>query len=782
RNGDVPEYLGDTAKASSAQYRYTFLGWELEGELVNMFEPITADVTYKARYSESIRNYTVTFDVNGKEYTYDLLYGEMPSDEGIDTHRESDAQYTYTFVSWDRQISEVTGDITYRAVYDKTVNEYKITWVVNGVETVETYPYGEMPSDEAIDKTGSADIQYTYSFMQWDTPIESVSGDKTYTAVFVKELNKYTVSWQIGDEVIKTQVEYGTLPIFDATPTKPSDEMYDYSFLKWNEEPVAVTGDATYIAEFEKTLRKYTVSFVVDGVVHADEYEYGTLPEYHGDTAKTDNFDSYFLFDGWDKEITAVTSDIVYTAVFREISKSDSKVQTELKAPESASSGEVFTVDFNACISFEDMAVSLIGVNKLTYDPTLITLMSAKVTGAPSENWEVTYSDEDGVVTMLIKDTSEETFALSGDNVNVELEFKVRDNALGGSQAVIELSSAEYVDSDLNQSFTSSSRAKVSISNTSNGFSIEDGKLYYYKDGKRVSGWFQHDGVTYYASSTTNVVINYSKKISGKYYVWNDETGLEIADGFVFDGTGYKCYEDGINVIGWRHADGSGPKVVNGISEQYSSNPEGLYYFLSTTGYMVTDATYKLGGYIREFNEDHTVKAMNGLQTNGGELYYYVDGVKQTGWHTIDGTTYYFRASDAVYGRAATKWMYIGNKVYYFYASTSATPYALKDSGKIGGIEYTYHEDGYILYNGFVNCDYANAANSNTAANIQKMNGTTRYYKNGEMQTGWQQINGNWYYFYAIGSANGSGYMCVQSRTIGGVWYEFTETGVCTNK
>lgn len=314
-----------------------------------------------------------------------------------------------------------------------------------------------------------------------------------------------------------------------------------------------------------------------------------------------------------------------------------------------------------------------------------------------------------------------------------------------------------------------------------NGFYTVDGKLYYRINNKNVTGWFVVEGRIYYASSATNVVINYSKKISGKYYVWSDETGLKIADGFVDDGIGIKCYDNGVQVIGWRHKDGSGPKVVGGISEQYSQNPEGLYYFLSTTGYMVTSDTYKLGGYIREFNTDHTVKAMNGLQTQGGELYYYVDGVKQTGWHTINGTTYYFRASDAVYGRAATKWMYIGNKVYYFYASTSGTSYALKNEGSIGGIKYTYHEEGYVLYNGFVNCEYANVANSNTAINIQKKNATTRYYKDGEMQTGWQEIGGEMYYFYAIGSSMGSGYMCVQSRTIGGVWYEFAEDGRCIN-
>ena len=161
-----------------------------------------------------------------------------------------------------------------------------------------------------------------------------------------------------------------------------------------------------------------------------------------------------------------------------------------------------------------------------------------------------------------------------------------------------------------------------------------------------------------------------------------------------------------------------------GISEQYSSSPNNLYYFLSTTGYMVTDSTYKLGGFTREFNNDHTVKPLNGLQNRYGELYYYVDGVIQTGWHTIDGNTYYFRASDAVYGRAATKWMYIGNKVYYFYASTSATPYALKTSGAIGGITYNYAEDGQIVYDGFINTDYANASNNNTEAYIQTVSYT----------------------------------------------------------
>lgn len=230
------------------------------------------------------------------------------------------------------------------------------------------------------------------------------------------------------------------------------------------------------------------------------------------------------------------------------------------------------------------------------------------------------------------------------------------------------------------------------------GFITKDGKLYYYEKGKVKTGWFVVDGKTYYGSSATGVCVNYDKVLGGKQYFWNDETGLVLANGFYEVTGGTVCYQNGYQVIGWRHTDGSGPVVdEKGISEQYSSSPNNLYYFLSTTGFMVTDSTYKLGGFTREFNNDHTVKPLNGLQNRYGELYYYVNGVIQTGWHTIDGNTYYFRASDAVYGRAATKWMYIGNKVYYFYASTSATPYALKTSGAIGGITYNYAEDGHKI-------------------------------------------------------------------------------------
>ncbi len=328
------------------------------------------------------------------------------------------------------------------------------------------------------------------------------------------------------------------------------------------------------------------------------------------------------------------------------------------------------------------------------------------------------------------------------------------------------------------------------------GLIREGGNLYFYINDQKISGWITYNGRTFYANKNTFVISEDPIILSSKQYLWNNEKGHVLANGFyenvgkntyatldISNGkaaavtvstNGTICFENGYLVYGWRHADGSSVSVVDGVYEQYSANPQNLYYFLSSTYTMVTSDSYVLGGWTREFNADHTVKPLDGLQNRYGEVYYYVAGTMQDGWQTIDGNTYYFYKGT---GKAATKWMIIGEKVYYFYAGSSATPYVLKTSGAIGGINYTYAEDGSITTTGFFNTAYANAANNNAAAYIQYKDGTTMYYENGVRVEGWAQIGGNWYYFY-----KGTGLMCTESRTIGGVWYEFTADGICTSK
>lgn len=323
----------------------------------------------------------------------------------------------------------------------------------------------------------------------------------------------------------------------------------------------------------------------------------------------------------------------------------------------------------------------------------------------------------------------------------------------------------------------------MAAKDTFTGFREENGGTRYYRDGVPQTGWFEVDGKQYYATYLKQMVVTSDKVIGGKLYVWNEQTGLTLKNGFYETDSGTLCYENGVQVTGWRHKDGSGVTVSDGVSEQFATTINGLYYFLYSSGRMVTDGTYTLAGYVREFNEDHTVKPLNGFQKHNDRLYLYENGVKKTGWYTDPetGNRYYFNESETGYGQAASRWTMIGNDLYYFCAASSKDAYALKTSGTIGGIAYSFDSAGRILYNGFLNCDYANAASDNLAGTVQKKNATARYYLNGEMQTGWQQIDGKYYYFALSGATDGEGYMCCKNTTIDGVEYEFSATGELTS-
>ena len=72
--------------------------------------------------------YTVRFeDFNGTELqSEELEYGEIPIYKGEDPHRKSTNEYNYTFIGWDKEIKEVTEDITYIAQYKEVPIESQL--------------------------------------------------------------------------------------------------------------------------------------------------------------------------------------------------------------------------------------------------------------------------------------------------------------------------------------------------------------------------------------------------------------------------------------------------------------------------------------------------------------------------------------------------------------------------------------------------------------------------------------------------------------------------------
>ena len=57
---------------------------------------------------------------------------------------------------------------------------------------------------------------------------------------------------------------------------------------------------------------------------------------------------------------------------------------------------------------------------------------------------------------------------------------------------------------------------------TKNGFKTENGKSYYYKNGKKVKGWLTLNGKKYYFNASTGVQVKgWAKDSKGKRYFYN---------------------------------------------------------------------------------------------------------------------------------------------------------------------------------------------------------------------------------------------------------------------
>ena len=268
----------DPTKEATAQYSYSFAGWDPE------ITEVTADVTYRATYTSTVNKYTVTFvDEDGEtvlleaaEYDYGTAAADIVTP--ADPTKEATAQYTFTFAGWDPELADVTADVTYKATYTSTVNEYTITFVNYDGSVLQTgkVKYGETPVYSGETPTRPATAEFTYTFTGgWDPAITAVTGDATYTAVYTTAINTYGVSGTVESFTIEALdgVTYGSGTV--TLTLVPAVE---------SEDPITVTAaeDGTYsfqavpvgtyelqVSKADHATRNYTVE-VVDKAVTQD--------------------------------------------------------------------------------------------------------------------------------------------------------------------------------------------------------------------------------------------------------------------------------------------------------------------------------------------------------------------------------------------------------------------------------------------------------------------------------------------------------------------------------
>ncbi|MFR8190625.1 InlB B-repeat-containing protein, partial [Alistipes putredinis] len=324
------DYVGFTEPTG-----YKFLGWATAPNGNVEYQPNTkvfvdANGDNNLYAVWQVKTYTVTWvDEDGTTLIdqKDYEYGAIPKFEGVEPTKAADAQYTYTFKGWDKDYTEVKGNQTYVAVYEKTTNKYTVTWVDEDGTTLidqKDYEYGAIPKFEGVEPTKAADAQYTYTFKGWDKDYTEVKGNQTYVAVYEKTTNKYTVTWvdEDGTTLIdQKDYEYGAIPKFEGVePTKAADAQYTYTFKGWDKDYTEVKGNQTYVAVYEKTTNKYTVTWVdEDGTTLIDQkdYEYGAIPKFEGvEPTKAADAQYTYTFKGWDKDYTEVKGNQTYVAVY----------------------------------------------------------------------------------------------------------------------------------------------------------------------------------------------------------------------------------------------------------------------------------------------------------------------------------------------------------------------------------------------------------------------------------------------------------------------------------
>ena len=318
--GKNATYTGATpTKASTAQYSYTFSGWD------KSLNNITGNLTVTAQFTANVRSYTVRFNnwdgTKLKEQTVE--YGKSATAPSTPS-RPADAQYTYTFSGWDKGFSNITGDLVVTAQYSTTTNKYTVTfknW--DGTKlTSQQVEYGKTATYSGATPTRPADAQYTYTFSGWDKALTNITGNLTVTAQYSTTTNKYTVTfnnWD-GSKLTSQLVEYGKAASYTgATPARLGDAQYSYTFSGWDKDFSKITGNLTVTAQFTQSVNKYTVTFKnYDGkTLTTQQVEYGKAASYTGSTpTKPADAQYTYTFTGWDKDFSKITGNLTVTAQF----------------------------------------------------------------------------------------------------------------------------------------------------------------------------------------------------------------------------------------------------------------------------------------------------------------------------------------------------------------------------------------------------------------------------------------------------------------------------------
>ncbi len=253
-----------------------------------------------------------------------------------------------------------------------TVKFYGFNSVLLKTQTVDMNGAATAPEAPEVDG---------YTFNGWDKSFESVTSDMTITAIYTSNSTvdptpkptpnptpstSYTVKFVDYDgTVLKTEsVSSGREATAPEAPKRAG-----YTFVGWDKSFQTVYEDMTVTAQYVVNTPvsvSYTVKFVdYDGKVLKTEL----VSEGENATAPEAPSREGYIFIGWDKSYTNITTDVTITARYKE--KEDETKKITVSKVE-ASSGDTVTVTVTAD---ENIGMATGGI-MINYDRTALELIS----------------------------------------------------------------------------------------------------------------------------------------------------------------------------------------------------------------------------------------------------------------------------------------------------------------------------------------------------------------------------------------------------------------------